>query len=99
MATLFISEFDRLYTDGSGNHPPIAPLPPVAEQTRSISGTSAQSSAFGGRTRFVRLYTDTACFVKVGLNPTAITASSLPLAAGASEYFSVQPGDKIAAIT
>jgi hypothetical protein len=97
MPTLWISEFEAMPLDSGLATPPISALPPVAEQTRSISGSSAQSSAFNTRTRFVRLHTDTACHVVVGANPTA-TTGALKLPADATEYFGVTAGHKIAVI-
>jgi hypothetical protein len=93
MATLYIAEFETLGLEGQ-----VAPLPSIVNQTRSLSGSSAQSSAFNAKTKYVRVQTDTACFVLVGANPTA-TTSHMPLAANVPEYFGVTGGDKIAAIT
>ena len=102
MATLYVTEFsDVLKGIGAGqNVGQIALAPgPVASQKFTISGTTAQSAAFNSATRFVRLQTDTACYVIFGSSPTALTAQSMPLAANAPEYFAVNGGDKVAAIT
>lgn len=96
MATLYITEFTTIATRISGA--PIAQMPPVAEQTRSISGSSAQSSAFNLATRFVQLHTDAICSIAIGLNPTA-TTSTMRLPADTTVYFGVTAGDKVAAIT
>jgi hypothetical protein len=92
MATLYIAEFETLGVGGN-----IASVPPIAEQTRTLSGSSAQSSNFNAKTRYLRLTTDTICSVAFGADPTA-TASNMRLAVGSVEYFSVQ-GGKLAAIT
>ena len=63
-----------------------------------MSGTSAQSSAFNAATRFIRVHTDAICSILIGSNPTATTAKKR-LAADQTEYFAVNSGDKIAAIT
>lgn len=97
MATLYIAEFESLPVM-AGGQPQIAPVPPIAEQTRSISGTSAQSSAFNTNTRFVQLHTDAICSIAFGSNPTA-TTSNMRLPADSTIYFAVKPGDKVAAIT
>lgn len=98
MATLYITEYERMATDADGRPMPVAGREIIAHQTRSLSSSSAQSSAFNARTKYVRLFTDTACFVLFGANPTA-TTSHIPLAANATEYFEVNGSDKIAART
>lgn len=97
MSTLYITEFDALPIDTGLATPQTGALPPVAEQTRSISGSSAQSAAFNSRTRFVRLHASVACHVTVGANPTA-TTSSMKLPADSTEYFGVAAGHKVAVI-
>jgi len=101
MANIYISEFVASDKTPSGKHfngIPAVALPPVAEQALSISGTSAQSSAFGSTTTLIRVTTDSTCSILVGSNPTA-TTSNLRLSADAVEYFYVKPGDKLAGIT
>jgi hypothetical protein len=99
MATLYVAEFNRLGLDRRGNEEvPIAQNPPVAEQTVAMSGTSAQSNAFSGKTTVIRVHTDAVCSILIGTNPTA-TAAKMRLAADQTEYFGVLPGDKIAVIT
>lgn len=98
MATLYISEYsaESFRTTGSGI--PVAQEPPTVEQTVAISGASAQSSAFGASTRIIRVHTDAICSILVGSNPTATTAKKR-LPADHTEYFAVQPGDKLAVIS
>jgi len=101
MATLYITEFTFLGKDGANDVVPAVALPPIAQQTRTVSGTSAQSSALNAQTQMIRLATDTACFIETGSsNPTA-TVAKMPLFAGQCEYFTVPVncGWKIAAIT
>lgn len=101
MATLYITEFSRLGKDGASDVVPAVSMPPLAQQTVTISAVSAQSSALNAQTQVVRIATDTACFIETGSsNPTA-TTSKMPLFAGQSEYFvvPVNSGWKIAAIT
>lgn len=98
MATLYISEYTEGAVSQVPNGLPLAAEPPVAEQTVALSGTSAQSNAFNGKTRIIRVHTDAICSILVGANPTATTAKKR-LPADHTEYFSVQPGDKIAGIT
>lgn len=75
-------------------------MPALVDQTVTISGTSAQSSAFNEQTAVVRVQADFPCFLLFGSNPTA-TTSKMPLAAGVPEYFTVVigAGTKVAAIT
>jgi len=77
---------------------PLAYLPGFAGENVTITGTSAQSSAFNDETRIVRVVADAACYVLVGSNPTA-AAGDVYLPANAPEYFRVTPGQKIAGIT
>ena len=92
-ASCYISEvpFTSIYYQA-------VPLPPVASQKISVSGTSAQSSAFNKLTYVIRVNCDVIVSIAVGANPTA-TTSLLRMPANATEYFVVAPGDKIAFIT
>lgn len=73
--------------------------PPVASQTVAIGGSSAQSAAFNSLTRIIRIHTDAICSVLIGgTNPTA-TTSNARMTAGQTEYFVVQPGQKLAVIS
>jgi hypothetical protein len=103
MATVYIEEFSaigqQLPTDGrQASLPQCARQPSVAAQTRSASGSTAQSSAFNVATRFVRVHTDAIISYKFGANPTAATTDPR-MAADTTEYFAVNPGDKLAVIT
>lgn len=97
MATLYISEFSKVAMV-DGRMTAVGLMPPVAEQTVTIAGASAPSAAVNAATKYVRLHTDTACFVAFGTSPTAVTASSLKLAANQTEYFGVSPGFAVAVI-
>lgn len=95
MATLYISEYAQL---GFSPSAPIVVEPPLVEQTVSLSGSSAQSAAFGASTTMIRVHTDAICSILIGSNPTATTAKKR-LPADHTEYFAVTPGHKIAGIT
>jgi hypothetical protein len=56
------------------------------------------SAAFNAATKIVRLHTDAICSVAFGAAPVA-AATNARLAAGATEYFGVSPGSKVAVIT
>lgn len=97
MATLYITEFQRM-ADDDRSVAQMAEMPPVAQQTVAIGGTSAQSSAFNTLTRFIRVHTDSYCSIEFGADPTA-TAAKARMAADSTEYFGVVPGQKVAVIT
>lgn len=94
MATLYVAEFPT----GVVGSMQVAAAPPLNEQTIAIGAGSVQSTAFKPSTGYVRVVSDTVCSIAFGVNPTA-TATTMRLAAGAVEYFSVQPGHKVAVIT
>ncbi len=100
MAKLYISEYSDIAHQPYGAEAISAMQEPsIAEQSPvTISGTSAQSAAFNGATRVVRLHTDAICSVSFGANPTA-TANTKRMAANSTEYFGVEPGHKVAVIT
>lgn len=96
MAKLYISEYAGQTRDLGGQVVPVGDEPTLVEQTPvAISGSSAVSSAFNSKTRFVRIHTDAICSVKFGTSPTA-TVNDKRLAADQTEYFGVQPGQKVA---
>ncbi len=81
-----------------GNSLPMAPMPPLATQVVSITGTSQQSAVFDENTKFIGVHADAACSVEFGADPSA-TTNSRRLAANATEYFTVTAGHKLAVIT
>lgn len=93
MAVLYITELQPYEVSGL----PVAIMPPVAEQTVAIGGSSTASAAFNANTGLVRLHTDSTCSVEFGGTPTA-TTSTARLAANQTEYFAVHPGTKVAVI-
>ena len=99
MPTLTISEFTGQATNDRGGLSCVAALPGITHQTVAIGASSAQSATLNTATTLIRVATDTACRILSGANPTAL-ATSLPLAAGQSEYFGVPAGGtlKIAVI-
>jgi len=73
--------------------------PEVTHQTVAITGSSVQSNAFNSATRLIRVHADAICSIQIGsTNPTATTTSAR-FVAGQTEYFLVNPGDKLAVIT
>ena len=98
MATLYITEFSSGGPDSRGVQLQVGKLPAITSQAVTISGTSAQSAALNANTRFVRVLSDTACYLVAGDNPTA-TSSNMRILADTPEYFAVTGGQKLAAIT
>jgi len=98
MAKVYITEYSDLARDVPGMIIPVAFEPCVTTQIVAIGGSTVQSSAFNAVTKFVRLHSDAICSVAFGVNPVA-TTSTQRVAAGATEYFKVSPGHKIAVIT
>jgi hypothetical protein len=92
-ATCYVTEvpFTSIYYQA-------VPLPPVASQHITVSGTSAQSAAFNKLTYIIRINCDVIVSLVVGTNPTA-TTNDLRIPANQTEYFVVQPADKIAFVT
>jgi len=94
MAKVTISE----HTIGVSGGAQIAAYPKLAGQILDTSGGMQVSAAFGDGSKMIRVNTDgPICFV-IGRNPTATTSDDR-MATNQTEYFNVQPGDKIAVIT
>ena len=69
-----------------------------ASQDVAYTGSSAASAAFGAQTDKVRLVATTDCRIRISDGtPTAVATDSY-LPALAAEYFTVTPGQKVAAI-
>lgn len=96
MAKLYLTEFSALPIDLNLATPQLAKLPGLADQVVTYSG-STQSAAFSASTRFIRVHTDADCHIQAGANPTA-SVGHAKLIAGQTEYFGVNPGDKLAVI-
>jgi hypothetical protein len=98
MVKLYVTEYAYLQQDENGRVMNVPQEPAAVEQTPiTISGASAQSAAFGAKTRIVRVHTDAICSIVFGDNPTA-TTNHKRLAADQTEYFGVAPGQKLAVI-
>lgn len=97
MATVYITEYERVPIAAGGSIA-MGAEPAQASQTVAVGGASAQSSAFGPTTVYLRVHTDAICSLAFGANPTA-TATLARMAANQTEYFHVQPGHKVAVIS
>jgi len=102
MSVLSVSEFDDMAVDKNGNVVPIANGAPTNVQVITLSGSStAISTAFNSKTRFVRLCATADCHFVFDDSPTATTSHEV-LGAGLVEYRGIDPenmGNKIAART
>lgn len=86
-------------TEFSDASQPVARTPPVVDQAAiTVSVTSAQSAAFGGDTKIVRISCDTTVSAAFGASPTA-TVNNMRLPANVPEYFYIIAGQKVAFIT
>lgn len=98
MAILDIKEYQRMAVDQQGAYVQTGIEPGIKQQITALGAGSQQSAAFDQSTLFVRVHADVVARIEIGANPTA-DGTSMRLAAGATEYFGVRPGHKIAAIT
>lgn len=100
MPTLYITEFANTGNSNTAPSTAMAAQPPIAEQIVTIGAGSTQSAAFNAATKFVRLFTDTACGIAFNANPTA-GANSARMAANSTEYFGVPQNNafKVATLT
>lgn len=99
MAKLYITEMN--YVPLTTNGPlQIALLQGSTDQTPvAISGAAASSAAFATATKFVRVHTDAICsilYAPAGVGNATTNNARMP--ADATEYFGVNPGDKISVI-
>ena len=97
--SLLITEYEELGRAASGDPVLAGRAPAITTQSVAIGGSSVQSSALAGKTRFVRLYAEAACHIDIGTNPTAVDDET-KLGADSPEYFAIPEGDtwKIAVI-
>ena len=99
MSICYVTEFQHLATDAKGNILPAGDCDGShVQQKFTFTATAGASAAFAGTTKFIRVSTDAAAFLKFGAAPTAVTATDIPVASGAPEYFGVKPGDKVSAV-
>ena len=73
MATLYIKEYQSMKKEDQGYMSGPGPL--ITQQKVTIAGTSAQSAALNGKTKFVIIESDIPCQYEIGANPTASATS------------------------
>jgi hypothetical protein len=96
---LFITEYRDLARDTGSNFIAAGMEPSVAEQSLTLSGTSAPSAAFNEQTSFVMIHAQEACCLRWGTAPVALV-SVQRMAAGETRFVGVPAGKgfKVAAI-
>ncbi len=97
MATLYITEYAAAGCF-AGESIAIAASRPIANNNVAIGGTHAESNAFNANTRFIRIEADAICSFVIGATPVATTADAR-IAANQTEYYQVNPTDKVSVIT
>lgn len=97
--TLHITEFSNVASARNGAGPVQAASGIVASQALTLSAANAASSAMSASTRFVRLHAGEDCLVAIGPAADATSDATVRLSAGQFDYFGVNPGDVIAAVT
>lgn len=100
MPVIDVSEYRNMARDGQNSVIQTGIEPSIVNQQVAITGASVQSAFLDGATRFVRIHTDAACRIEIGVNPIA-AATSKRMAANSSEFFGVPGGTpfKVAVIT
>ncbi len=99
MAKLYIVEFTSTAIGARGQDVMSPQYPPIAKQAFiTSSGTTQQSAAFTGATRYIQFHTDGICSIAIGTNPIA-DVNYDRVAANETRFVGVNPGDKLAVIT
>jgi hypothetical protein len=97
---MYVTEFADV--GKSGGTVPVGAEPANTTQAVSFTATAGQSAAFKNNTRQIRVAVDGTANIKIGLNPTAVTATDRRMSVG-SEYFDVSnvqgQGYQISAVT
>lgn len=94
MTKLYVAEFEA-GTIGSDGAPK---QPALTDYVVDYTAGHAESAAFNGATGMIEIHTDAVCSILIGKAPTA-TTSHMRMASGETRRYSVQPGDKISAVT
>lgn len=83
----------------ANQHETFEAIIPGTSQKLTTSGASAQSAAVSDKTTLVRLFATNDCYVKFGINPTALAdGTCVFIPGGIVDFLGITPGDKIATI-
>lgn len=101
-SNLFISEYSSLGWVGTNSnqliHAPSAQAL-LAEQNITISGSSAQSTAFSSTTKFIEIVADVDCAIAFGIASATADATKHYIPAKTTRYYAVQPATFLAVIS
>jgi len=95
---VYVAEYADLKPIDSGRWLPVGHEPCLAEQVITTGATTTLGTQFNAKTKFVRVHAATIVSIAFGSSSVAATTSTKRMAAGATEYFAVEPGSYIAAI-
>ncbi len=99
MAKLYIVEFASTAIGARGQDVMAPQYPAAVKQPyMTSSGSSQQSPAFGGTTRYIQFHTDGIISIAIGPDPIADVLYDR-IAANETRFVGVNPGDKLALIT
>ena len=103
MAVLTVAEFRGVHREPDGFSIQAARMPPLRIQRFTFNATSsAVPLPFFPDATLIRVYSDTACFIKFGTGtPVASITADIPLPAAYPEYYGIDPSGafRIAAVT
>jgi len=99
MAKLYIVEFASTAIGARGQDVMSPQYPPITRQSAmTSSGTSQQSAAFTGQTRYIQIHTDGIVSIAIGVDPVA-DVNYDRVAGNETRFVGVLPGHKLALIT
>lgn len=95
----YVTEYKEMAKVQGSKEDMAAPQEPeITTQKLDFTAGAAASLAFNEQTRIIRVHPDSICSFLVSTAGTAATISNKRITAGATEYFGVNPGDKLSAI-
>lgn len=90
MAVAYVAEFEDVGSSFLGQGVAAPMCPPIREQTVAIT-TVTLGVPFQPKTKLIRINVDAICSIAIGKSPVA-SVTTMRMAAGATEYFSIPPG-------
>jgi|GEM_PF-4892652 len=91
MATVDVTEYERLANDGDGDVVAAGLEPSLVNQQLTPGATAVVSARLREHTRFIRIHTDTTIRVKIGAG-TLADQTCWRMQAGQTEFLGVRPG-------
>lgn len=89
---LLVREYEDAARDSTGASVATGQEPAHTGQSVTVG---SESTAFHGKTRFLRLYAEEAVRLAFGNAPSAGASSTFYMAAGQTEFVGVKPGHKL----